>query len=57
MVCAKKKDVREGIKVHVHIVHLSIDGVLPLVDVVFLGIGSAYTIFVVNWAEVVVKYL
>ena len=35
---------------------LSIDGVLPFVDVVCLGIGPTYTLLVVNRAEVVVQY-
>ena len=36
---------------------LSIDGVLPPVDVVCLGIGPTYTLLVVNRAEVVVKHM
>ena len=36
---------------------ISVDGVLPLVDVVCLGIGPTYTLLVVNRAEVVVKHM
>ena len=36
---------------------LSIDGVLPPVDVVCLGMRPTYTLLVVNQVGVVVKYL